>query len=199
MDHRCLFGHRVPATFTFAIQSRSCPTCGAPTVTITGYQAARKLTTDAGLEAVAAFNAVRVLESEWVLMPANGEPAAAPTPGPALAADPVVPTAALSVAAAPQDEDEVVVEDVAEPAPVVLATVVPATVPEPRIVAAPAPAPAAKAEEPVKSGPRPLSRPEPRIVAAPVVAEKSVSEPVARVAPISDAFDNSEEDFFKGT
>ena len=64
MDHRCLYGHRVPETFVYAIQSRSCPTCGAPTVTVNGYQAARKLAAEGGIEAVAAFNAMRLLETE---------------------------------------------------------------------------------------------------------------------------------------
>ena len=69
MDHRCLYGHRVPAAFTFAIQNRTCPTCGAPTVTITGYQAARKLTTEVGLEAVTAQVAVGAGEGKVVHQP----------------------------------------------------------------------------------------------------------------------------------
>ncbi len=72
MDHRCLYGHRVPISFTFAIQNRVCPTCGANTVTLNGYQAARRLTQDAQIDAVVAFNAVRILESEWVLTPISG-------------------------------------------------------------------------------------------------------------------------------
>lgn len=73
MDHRCLYGHRVPATFAFAIQNRLCPMCGAATVTVTGYQVARKLTTDANLDAVQAFNVIKVIESEWVLQAAGTE------------------------------------------------------------------------------------------------------------------------------
>src|SRR5687768_359447 len=99
MDHRCLYGHRVPVAFTYAIQSRSCPTCGAPTVTVTGYQAARKLTTEVGLEAVAAFSAIRVLESEWVLTPITVDAATAPSAGAALGAGPPVAVASM-------DEDE---------------------------------------------------------------------------------------------
>ena len=103
MDHRCLYGHRVPAAFTFAIQNRTCPTCGAPTVTITGYQAARKLTTEVGLEAVTAFSAIRVLEAEWALTPVSSEPVAAPSAGTALAA--------AAPAAAAEEEEEVVVQE----------------------------------------------------------------------------------------
>ena len=73
MDHRCLYGHRVPATFAFAIQNRLCPMCGAATVTVAGYQVARKLTTDANLDAVQAFNVIKVIESEWVLQPVGAE------------------------------------------------------------------------------------------------------------------------------
>lgn len=100
MDHRCLYGHRVPITFTFAIQNRVCPTCGANTVTLNGYQAARRLTQEAQIDAVIAFNAVRILESEWVLTPIAGaaeedevavvdetpEVAAAPPPEPKIKA-----------------------------------------------------------------------------------------------------------------
>jgi hypothetical protein len=140
MDHRCLYGHRVPAAFTFAIQSRSCPTCGAPTITINGYQAARKLASEAGLDAVGAFNAVRVLEADWVLTPLGTVPAAVPATGPALAAE-----------AAPVTEEEVVVEDeipepavVAPPEPRITARPRPEKrPPEPRVEPAPAPPPAA--------------------------------------------------------
>ena len=142
MDHRCLYGHRVPAAFTFAIQSRSCPTCGAPTVTVNGYQVARKLAAEAGLDAVAAFNALRVIESEWALTPLATVPAAVPvTTGPALAPE-----------AAPVTEEEVVVvEDVPEPA-----------APEPPAITAP---------EPPRITPRPRAekRPEPRVEPVPVV------------------------------
>ena len=64
MDHRCLYGHRVPATFAYAIQNRLCPMCGASTVTVTGYQVARKLTQEAGMDAHAAFQAVKVIEAD---------------------------------------------------------------------------------------------------------------------------------------
>lgn len=115
MDHRCLYGHRVPVTFAYAIQSRSCPTCGAPTVTLNGYQAARKLAAEGGIEAVAAFNALRLLETEWVLSPVAAA-APAPTPGPALGP--------AEAAAAPPEDEVVVVDDDAAAA---------AVPPEPRI------------------------------------------------------------------
>lgn len=146
MDHRCLYGHRVPAAFTFAIQSRSCPTCGAPTVTVNGYTAARKLATEAGLDAVAAFHALRVIEADWVLSPAVPA-AAAPAAGTALAAEPAIEPA-------PQTEEEVVVVEDEPPAPPPRPS--PVSAPEPRITARvkadkraePAPAPGfGKAED----------------------------------------------------
>ena len=81
MDHRCLYGHRIPETFTFAIQQRSCPTCGAPSVTVEGYQLARHLTEHVRLEAMAAFNSVRFIEERYNLAAArlDGAPAASAT------------------------------------------------------------------------------------------------------------------------
>lgn len=67
MDHRCLYGHRIPEQFSFAIQQRLCPTCGAPCVTLDGYRLARRLTQEVPLEALAAFNVVRILEGSFVL------------------------------------------------------------------------------------------------------------------------------------
>ena len=74
MDHRCLYGHRVSESLVHALRLRTCPTCGAATVSLAGYQAARTLAREGGFEAVAAFNAVRLLERDWVLAPAE-EPA----------------------------------------------------------------------------------------------------------------------------
>lgn len=184
MDHRCLYGHRVPAAFTFAIQSRSCPTCGAPTVTVTGYEAARKLTTEVGLEAVAAFSAIRVLEADYVLTPVTAEPAAAPSPG----SSPGAALAAAAVAPEPAtEEDVVVVDDVVEAAPVA-----------PKAVEA-APAPSVKADEPpVRPAPRPVSRPEPRVTAPAIEPVRSSPSPRVDV-PTAGGFENAEEDFFKST
>ena len=67
MDHRCLYGHRIPEQFSFAIQQRLCPTCGAPCVTLDGYRLVRRLTQEVPLEALAAFNVVRILEGSFVL------------------------------------------------------------------------------------------------------------------------------------
>ena len=71
MDHRCLYGHRVSESLAHALSTRTCPTCGAATVSLAGYQAARTLSREGGLEAVAAFNAVRLLERDWVFSPAE--------------------------------------------------------------------------------------------------------------------------------
>lgn len=73
MDHRCLYGHRIPEQFSFAIQQRLCPTCGAPCVTLDGYRLARRLTQEVPLEALAAFNVVRILEGAFVLTPRPNE------------------------------------------------------------------------------------------------------------------------------
>lgn len=119
MDHRCLYGHRVLASFTFAIQNRSCPTCGAATVTVHGYAAARKLSLECGMDALAAFNAMRVLEAEWTLVPVEAAPAvelaAAPARPAALAAADEEGTAPAAVPV--QDEVEIVEEAEAASAP----------------------------------------------------------------------------------
>lgn len=87
MDHRCLYGHRIPETFTFAIQQRSCPTCGAPSVTVEGYQLARQLTEHVRLEAMAAFNSVRFIEERYNLSAARVEAAGAASAAPISADD----------------------------------------------------------------------------------------------------------------
>lgn len=69
MDHRCLYGHRVPASFTFAIERRICPTCGAGTVTLEGYQLARRLAAEVPLQAVDAFNTVLFLQRSYTMTP----------------------------------------------------------------------------------------------------------------------------------
>ncbi len=182
MDNRCLYGHRVPAAFTFAIQSRSCPTCGAPTVTVTGYEAARKLTTEVGLEAVAAFNAIRVLESDWVLTPVTVEPAAAPAPGAALAE-------ATQLSEPATEEEVVVVDDVVEAAPVAPKAA----------AAAPASEAAVKSDEPpARPAPRPVSRVEPRVTAPTIEPVRTGPSPRLDV-PSAGGFENAEEDFFKST
>jgi len=180
MDHRCLYGHRVPTAFTFAIQNRSCPTCGAPTVTVNGYQAARKLATEAGLDAVAAFHALRVIEADWVLAPASQSASAAtPTPGAALAAPEAAAraeTPPVESAAPSPEEDVVVVEDAAE------GSTGPALAPPP---------PPARAVVP--SEPRISARVKPDKRAEPA------AEPPPRPAvTASPAFGAEEEDFFKG-
>ena len=74
MDHRCLYGHRIPEQFSFAINQRVCPTCGAPCVTLEGYRLARRLTQEVPLEALAAFTVVRLLETNYTITakPADG-------------------------------------------------------------------------------------------------------------------------------
>jgi hypothetical protein len=109
MDHRCLYGHRVPATFSFAIQNRTCPTCGAGTLTLNGYEAARALAGDGGLDAMAAFAAVRLLEASWRLVPVDAVDAApAEAPSAALGAPEEEPRAAAPAAGPAVDELEVV-------------------------------------------------------------------------------------------
>ena len=69
MDDRCLYGHRVSKDFAWVIQQRVCPVCGAPTVSVAGYQLARRLAGGLSIEAVHAFKTVRMLEEEYVLVP----------------------------------------------------------------------------------------------------------------------------------
>jgi hypothetical protein len=120
MDHRCLYGHRVLASFTFAIQSRSCPTCGSSTVSVAGYQAARKLSLEGGMDALSAFNAVRLIESAWQLVPTGTVAAAGDvgTRAPALA-EPEDRTVTAAIPVPTVDEVEVVDEQdsLAGPAP----------------------------------------------------------------------------------
>ncbi len=183
MDHRCLYGHRVPSAFTFAIQSRNCPTCGAPTVTLTGYQAARKLTSEAGLDAVAAFTVVRVIEGEWVLTPVQAEPSAEPSPrapaaGGARDAVLAAPTASL-------EEDEVVVED--GDSGVSASSL---ASPEPRITAR------ISRGEKLDDGRKARGDRSPATVP---LGGPGVSQVPPRLAPAKEAFEVGEEDFFKGT
>jgi hypothetical protein len=69
MDHRCLYGHKVSDSLVHAVSTRTCPTCGAATVSLAGYHAARTLAREGGMEAVAAFNAIRLIERDWALSP----------------------------------------------------------------------------------------------------------------------------------
>jgi len=74
MDHRCLYGHRVPKDFAWVIQQRVCPVCGAPSVSVSGYQLARRLANELSIEAMSAFNTVRMLEEDYVLFPRDQLP-----------------------------------------------------------------------------------------------------------------------------
>ncbi|MFZ5478354.1 MAG: hypothetical protein ACOZNI_16420 [Myxococcota bacterium] len=187
MDHRCLYGHRVPASFGFAIQNRTCPICGAPTVTVNGYQAARKVAAEAGIEAVAAFNAVRVIETDWLILapgaalaaePAQQQPTLAALAPPADdAAVEASPAGAPSVGApAPHVDEEVVVDDETDVPSAGASVAIPTTsaAPEPRLKP---PVRSAKKDEPRKEIPS----------AAP-----------GRDAEKPPGFDSAEEDFFKG-
>jgi hypothetical protein len=117
MDHRCLYGHRVLSSFTFAIQNRSCPTCGAATVSVHGYAAARKLSLEGGLDALAAFNAMRLLETDWKLVPAENAPAEAPAPARPAALAAAVEEEGTAPAAVPVPEEVEIVEETETAAP----------------------------------------------------------------------------------
>jgi hypothetical protein len=190
MDHRCLYGHRVPAAFTFAIQNRTCPTCGAQTVTINGYQAARKVTSEAGIDAVTVFQIIRIIESEWLIAtppaPTEGAAVVASPPVAAPPVTPVEPPAAARPAASPS-----------------------VTTPPPPVVAAPA----APAAETAASDDEDLvvdegldvvaasATPEPRIAIKPVMRGKGKDADKKEnpaTTPKLAGFDTAEEDFFKG-
>lgn len=68
MDHRCLYGHRVPDSYKYSVQQRLCPTCGAPTITVDGYRLARRLSQEVPLDAITAFNTMYLIEEEHVLV-----------------------------------------------------------------------------------------------------------------------------------
>jgi len=68
MDYRCLYGHRTPASYSFAIEQGICPMCGAPIVSVVGYQIARKLASTVPLDPVVAFNTMRELEKDYELV-----------------------------------------------------------------------------------------------------------------------------------
>lgn len=178
MDHRCLYGHRVPATFAFAIQNRLCPMCGAPTVTVTGYQVARKLTTDANLDAVQAFQVIKVIESEWVLQPSESRSTATATTTPE-AEEPPAPAAATPVMTVSVQPPTIAMEEVVveEDAAVDVEEII--SLPEAKAI-------------------KPLTMPAPAMVAvnpSPVNITARTSKPAA---PPKSAFDSAEEDFFKG-
>lgn len=78
MDHRCLYGHRVPESFKYSLTQRLCPTCGAPTVTVEGYRLARRLAQEVPLDAITSFNAIYLIEEEHVITPQAKD---APTEG----------------------------------------------------------------------------------------------------------------------
>ena len=89
MDHRCLYGHRVTRDQIYAIDRRICPVCGAATVSVEGYQLARRLCSEVPLQAVDAFNTVLFLEKHFTVSPRGAEtPRLAPVPVPELGDDP---------------------------------------------------------------------------------------------------------------
>lgn len=189
MDHRCLYGHRVPATFAFAIQNRLCPMCGAATVTVAGYQVARKLTTEANLDAVQAFNVIKVIESEWILQPVGAEtrsstanhdgeetgPASVKVEPPKAESRPRARAEADVKADPPapaMEEVEVVEEAVMEPVDEVISL------------------PESKVKGPAAVAVVPIAPP------SPVNITSRTSKPVS--IPTKPGFDSAEEEFFKG-
>jgi hypothetical protein len=189
MDHRCLYGHRVPATFAFAIQNRVCPMCGASTVTVTGYQVARKLASEASLDAMAAFNIIKVIESEWSFTPLN-ESAEAP------ATEPVAQNTAPAITVPPPRLSEPAPSS--NPDPVIVASMV-----EELVV-----------EEALVEGEEVIAAPEPKVARPAPVAVLSMNSvaavPVPPPSPVNitarvsrsqpkPAFDAKDEDFFKCT
>lgn len=69
MDHRCLYGHRVSSELAYAVSNRQCPVCGAPTVSVVGYQMARRLAAETQMDAMVAFQALQLIEADFVLTP----------------------------------------------------------------------------------------------------------------------------------
>ncbi len=190
MDHRCLYGHRVPSSFAFAIQNRMCPMCGANTVTVAGYQVARKLTQEAGLDAHAAFQVIKVIEGEWNFQPINAHAAGAEPASPPAATlpDPPAPMAALTI-----------------PSSAILSPAIPSP-------AAPAPVeevmimePLDADEPPRAARPAPVANLSDRGIAAVAVPISPVSTtpvnitPRVKPVPITQKvnFESAEEDFFK--
>lgn len=106
MDYRCLYGHRTPSTFNFAIEQGICPMCGAPIVSVVSYQIARKLAAAVPLDPVTAFNTLRILEKDYELV----------------AREPAEEQAEVSMAEIEIDEAEVESTDV-EPEPDAVAVV----------------------------------------------------------------------------
>lgn len=216
MDHRCLYGHRVPATFAYAIQNRLCPMCGASTVTVTGYQAARKLTQEANLDAVNAFAIIRVIEGDYTLQPNTAaessksnsssppatlaEPGEEPHPAPAASAVaqvqiPVTPPAVAPVVSVPTPSLSVTVAT---------ATASVSTSSQPPLEEL------VVMDEAMVDNDDVIALPEPKAIRPSPVAVLSMDKPVvptpspvnitARVSkPITTrpAFETAEEDFFK--
>lgn len=89
MDHRCLYGHRVTRDQLYAIDRRLCPICGAATVSLEGYQLARRLCAEVPLQAVDAFNTVLFLEKHFTVVPHGVEVPEAPRLSPVPFPEPV--------------------------------------------------------------------------------------------------------------
>jgi hypothetical protein len=103
-DYRCLYGHRVPARFTFAIQNNQCPQCGAQLASLTAYTLARRLVLELQLDPRQAFAAVRLIEGQFRLVPLTEPPRPSPPPPPR------VDTATLD-----SSTDEIELSEVDEP------------------------------------------------------------------------------------
>ena len=88
MDRRCLYGHRVNASFHYAIERDQCPVCGAELISLDGYRIARQLAQSVPMDGGMAFRTVKVIELSYVLQPRQPSPAVAPTsPGRSRAAN----------------------------------------------------------------------------------------------------------------
>lgn len=79
MDRRCLYGHRVNASFHYAIERDQCPVCGAELISLDGYRIARQLAQSVPMDGGMAFRTVKVIELSYVLQPRQPSPAVAPT------------------------------------------------------------------------------------------------------------------------
>lgn len=110
MDRRCLYGHRVTASFRHAIENDQCPVCGAEMISLDGYKIARQVAQSVPLDGTAAFRTVKLIEVRYQLVartPDADAPADATAPSPAMPAG----TEVLL------DEEELADEELAAPSP----------------------------------------------------------------------------------
>lgn len=125
MDRRCLYGHRVNATFHYAIERDQCPICGAELISLDGYRLARQLAQSVPLDGSAAFRTVKLIEAHYVLKARPAGTAEAGRPAHGVVTPEVPPGTELTL------EEEDLAPSPATPSPATPSPATPAAAPAP--------------------------------------------------------------------